>query len=374
MKVLVTGAKGFIGKNLVSTLDREDKYEIICIDRENSKEELEKGVLNSDFIVHLAGINRPKNKEEFFEGNTGLTEEIIEILKKNNKNTSILITSSIQADLDNAYGQSKKGAEEALIKYMADTKGNVFIFRLPNVFGKWCRPNYNSAIATFCHNIARGEEVWISDATKEMTLVYIDDVVRNIKDVIDNEENYIPGYQNVDIEHKATLGEIVDLINSFKESRKSLMIPNMENELTKKLYSTYLSYLPENDFSYSLKMNVDNRGSFTEFIKSKDRGQVSVNISKPGITKGNHWHDTKNEKFLVVSGEGVIRFRKVDSEEIIEYKVSGEKLEVVDIPVGYTHSIINTGERDMVTIMWVNEIFNPEKPDTIYLEVENEKA
>ncbi|MBI6074873.1 SDR family oxidoreductase [Clostridium perfringens] len=374
MKVLVTGAKGFIGKNLVSTLDREDKYEIICIDRENSKEELEKGVLNSDFIVHLAGINRPKNEEEFFEGNTGLTEEIIEILKKNNKNTSILITSSIQADLDNAYGQSKKGAEEALIKYMADTKGNVFIFRLPNVFGKWCRPNYNSAIATFCHNIARGEEVWISDPSKEMTLVYIDDVVRNIKDVIDNEKTYIPGYQNVDIEHKATLGEIVDLINSFKESRKSLMIPNMENELTKKLYSTYLSYLPEKDFSYPLKMNVDNRGSFTEFIKSKDRGQVSVNISKPGITKGNHWHDTKNEKFLVVSGEGVIRFRKVDSEEIIEYKVSGEKLEVVDIPVGYTHSIINTGERDMVTIMWVNEIFNPEKPDTIYLEVENEKA
>ncbi|ELC8422931.1 NAD-dependent epimerase/dehydratase family protein [Clostridium perfringens] len=374
MKVLVTGAKGFIGKNLVSTLDREDKYEIICIDRENSKEELEKGVLNSDFIVHLAGINRPKNEEEFFEGNTGLTEEIIEILKENNKNTSILITSSIQADLDNAYGQSKKGAEEALIKYMADTKGNVFIFRLPNVFGKWCRPNYNSAIATFCHNIARGEEVWISDPTKEMTLVYIDDVVRNIKNVIDNEKTYIPGYQNVDIEHKATLGEIVDLINSFKESRKSLMIPNMENELTKKLYSTYLSYLPEKDFSYPLKMNVDNRGSFTEFIKSKDRGQVSVNISKPGITKGNHWHDTKNEKFLVVSGEGVIRFRKVDSEEIIDYKVSGEKLEVVDIPVGYTHSIINTGERDMVTIMWVNEIFNPEKPDTIYLEVENEKA
>lgn len=374
MKVLVTGAKGFIGKNLVSTLDREDKYEIICIDRENSKEELEKGVLNSDFIVHLAGINRPKNEEEFFEGNTGLTEEIIEILKENNKNTSILITSSIQAGLDNAYGQSKKGAEEALIKYMADTKGNVFIFRLPNVFGKWCRPNYNSAIATFCHNIARGEEVWISDPTKEMTLVYIDDVVRNIKGVIDNEKTYIPGYQNVDIEHKATLGEIVDLINSFKESRKSLMIPNMENELTKKLYSTYLSYLPENDFSYPLKMNVDNRGSFTEFIKSNDRGQVSVNISKPGITKGNHWHDTKNEKFLVVSGEGVIRFRKVDSEEIIDYKVSGEKLEVVDIPVGYTHSIINTGERDMVTIMWVNEIFNPEKPDTIYLEVENEKA
>ncbi len=374
MKILVTGAKGFIAKNLVATIGKEDKYEIICIDRESSKDKLEKGILECDFIVHLAGINRPKNEEEFLKGNTELTEDIIEILKKNNKNTTILITSSIHADLDNAYGQSKKRAEEALIKYMADTKGNVFIFRLPNVFGKWCRPNYNSAIATFCHNIARGEEVWISDPTKEMTLVYIDDVVRNIKDIIDNEKKYIPGYQNVDIEHKATLGEIVDLINSFKESRKSLMIPNMENELTKKLYSTYLSYLPENDFSYPLKMNVDNRGSFTEFIKSNDIGQISVNISKPGITKGNHWHNTKNEKFLVVSGEGVIRFRKVDSKEIIEYKVSGENLEVVDIPVGYTHSIINTGERDLVTIMWVNEIFNQEKPDTIYLGVENEKA
>lgn len=374
MKILVTGAKGFVAKNLVATIGKEDKYEIICIDRESSKDKLEKGILECDFIVHLAGINRPKNEEEFFKGNTELTEDIIEILKKNNKNTTILITSSIHADLDNAYGQSKKRAEEALIKYMADTKGNVFIFRLPNVFGKWCRPNYNSAIATFCHNIARGEEVWISDPTKEMTLVYIDDVVRNIKDIIDNEKKYIPGYQNVDIEHKATLGEIVDLINSFKESRKSLMIPNMENELTKKLYSTYLSYLPENDFSYPLKMNVDNRGSFTEFIKSNDIGQISVNISKPGITKGNHWHNTKNEKFLVVSGEGVIRFRKVDSKEIIEYKVSGENLEVVDIPVGYTHSIINTGERDLVTIMWVNEIFNQEKPDTIYLGVENEKA
>lgn len=374
MKVLVTGAKGFIGKNLICALERDKNYEILSIDKENSKEELEKSVIESEFIVHLAGINRPKNDEEFFKGNTGLTEKIINILKENKKNTPILITSSIQADLDNSYGKSKKAAEEALLEYMAEMKANIFIFRLPNVFGKWCRPNYNSVIATFCHNIARGEEVWISDQNREMTLVYIDDVVRNIKNTIENREVLISGYHKIDVEHKATLGEIIDLIKSFKESRKTLMIPNMKNELTKKLYSTYLSYLPENEFSYLLKMNVDNRGSFTEFIKSKDRGQVSVNISKPGITKGNHWHDTKNEKFLVVSGEGIIRFRKVDSEKIIEYKVSGENLEVVDIPVGYTHSIVNTGEKDMVTIMWVNEIFNPEEPDTIYLEVENEKA
>ncbi|EGT3617007.1 SDR family oxidoreductase [Clostridium perfringens] len=369
MKVLVTGAKGFIGKNLICTLERDENYEILSIDKENSKEELKRFVIEAEFIVHLAGVNRPKNDEEFFKGNIGLTEEIINILKEEKKNTPILITSSIQADLDNSYGKSKKAAEEALLEYMAEMKANIFIFRLPNVFGKWCRPNYNSAIATFCHNIAREEEVWISDKNREMTLVYIDDVVRNIKNTIENREVLISGYHKVDVEHKATLGEIVDLIKSFKESRKTLMIPNMKNELTKKLYSTYLSYLPENEFNYPLKMNVDNRGSFTEFIKSKDRGQVSVNISKPGITKGNHWHDTKNEKFLVVSGEGIIRFRKVDSEEIIEYKVSGEKLEVVDIPVGYTHSIVNTGEKDMVTIMWVNEIFNPEEPDTSCLEV-----
>lgn len=369
MKVLVTGANGFIGKNLVAKLNELGNNEVICIDRENSREELLKSVLDADFIFHLAGINRPKDEKEFFEGNTGLTEDIVETLKANNKKIPIVITSSIQADLDNAYGRSKKAAEDSLLSYMAKVEGKVFIFRLPNVFGKWCRPNYNSAVATFCHNIVRDEEVWVSDINKEMTLVYIDDVVNSLISIMKNESKILNGYVNVKPEYKVTLGKIVELLNSFKESRKTLMIPNMADEFIKKLYSTYISYLPEDKFSFPLKMNVDNRGSFTEFIKSSDRGQVSINISKPGITKGNHWHHTKNEKFLVVSGKGLIRFRKVDSEEIIEYKVSEEKLEVIDIPVGYTHNIINTGESDLVTVMWVNEVFNPEKPDTIYLEV-----
>lgn len=368
MKVLVTGANGFIGKNLVEKLKEIGKYEIIAIDKENTKEELTNGILTADFIFHLAGINRPETEEEFFKGNSGLTGEIINILKSNNKSTPVLITSSIQADLDNAYGKSKRLAEEELFNYRKETGAKVYVYRLPNVFGKWCRPNYNSAVATFCNNIASGKEVWVSDPTKEMTLVYIDDVVRCFINSMETGEE-VEGFASVDVEHNATLGRIVELLNLFKESRKTLMIPNMEDGFEKKLYSTYLSYLPEDQFSYPLKMNVDNRGSFTEFLKSPKRGQVSVNISKPGITKGNHWHHTKNEKFLVVSGTGVIRFRKIGEEKIIEYKVSGEKLEVVDIPVGYTHSIVNTGETDMVTIMWVNEVFDPDTPDTIFLEV-----
>lgn len=368
MNILITGANGFIGKNLVAKLREDNSNELILIDRDNSKEELQEGLLKAEFIVHLAGINRPKDEKEFFEGNSGLTGEIVDFLKNNNRKTPIVITSSIQAELDNAYGKSKKLSEEALLSYREETGAKIVIFRLPNVFGKWCRPNYNSAVATFCHNIARGEEVWISDPSREMTLVYIDDVVRNIINTMED-KNTQNGYENIDIEHKATLGHIVDLLNIFVKSRKNLLVPDMSDEFTKKLYSTYLSYLPEDKFSYPLKMNVDNRGSFTEFLKSGDRGQVSINISKPGITKGNHWHHTKNEKFLVVSGQGVIQFRRIDSEEIIEYKVSGEKLEVIDIPVGYTHNIINTGKTDMVTVMWVNEIFNPEQPDTIFLEV-----
>lgn len=368
MKVLVTGANGFIGKNLIVSLNELKKYEIISIDKGNTKEELKEALLEADFIFHLAGINRPKDEKEFFKGNSGLTGEIVKILKDNNKNTPIAITSSIQADLDNAYGKSKKLAEEELLMYSTSSNAKVFIYRLPNVFGKWCRPNYNSAVATFCHKIAREEEVWISDPNIELTLVYIDDVVRCLISSMED-KNSLSGYSKVDIEHKATLGKIVELLINFVESRKNLIVPNMEDEFTKKLYSTYLSYLPEDKFNYPLNMNIDNRGSFTEFLKSPDRGQVSINISKPGITKGNHYHHTKNEKFLVVSGEGVIQFRKIDSEEIIEYKVSGEKLEVIDIPVGYTHNIINTGTSDMVTVMWVNEVFNPEKPDTIFMEV-----
>lgn len=369
MRVLVTGANGFIGKNLVETLKRDEKYEIVEIDINNTKEELKSEIVKADFIYHLAGVNRPKNDEEFFQGNKGLTEEIVDTLTENGLSTPILVTSSIQADLDNAYGQSKKAAEDAVENYSIKTGAKAYTFRLPNVFGKWCRPNYNSAIATFCNNVAKGEEVWVSDPTRVMTLVYIDDVVRCFIEAANGKFDNGEKFKSVDVQHEATLGEIVDLIKSFRESRTSLMVPNMSDQLTKKLYSTYLSYLPKDEFSYSLKMNIDNRGSFTEFLKTSERGQVSVNISKPGITKGNHWHNTKNEKFLVVSGVGVIRFRKPDGEEIIEYNVSGEKLEVVDIPVGYTHSIVNLGDSDMVTIMWVNEVFNPEVPDTYFLEV-----
>ncbi|MPQ44271.1 NAD-dependent epimerase/dehydratase family protein [Clostridium tarantellae] len=369
MKVLVTGSNGFIGKNLVCKLKEIKEYEIIAIDKENSKEELIQGIREAEFIFHLAGINRPKDENEFFQGNRDLTKEIVEILKSENSKTAILMTSSIQAELENAYGKSKKEAEDSLLDYKKSTGADIFIYRLPNVFGKWCKPNYNSVIATFCNNIAKGEEVWISDENKQITLVYIDDVVNCFINTMKNKVKCLDNYCNVNKEYNFTLGRIVDLLKSFKEIRKNLMIPNMEDEFIKKLYSTYLSYLPEDELSYPLKMNIDNRGSFTEFIKTRERGQISINISKPGITKGNHWHNTKNEKFLVVSGEGIIKLRKIDSNKIMEYRVSGENLEVVDIPVGYTHSITNIGEKDMVTVMWVNEIFNAENPDTIYLEV-----
>lgn len=367
-KVLVTGAKGFIGKNLVVALKETKNYEVMECDICNTKEELVNYLKEAEFIFHLAGINRPEKEEDFFTGNKGSIEEIIQVLRDLNKSTSILVTSSIQAELDNAYGKSKKQGEELIESYAKETGANAYIYRLPNVFGKWCRPNYNSAVATFCYNIARDEDVWVSDENREMTLVYIDDVVNSFINKLENEKK-VEGYLSVEIEHNVKLGEIVNLLNGFRESRKTLLVPNMKNSFEKKLYSTYLSYLPEDNFSYPLKMNVDNRGSFTEFLKSNDRGQVSINISKPGITKGNHYHHTKNEKFLVVSGEGVIQFRKIDEDKVIEYKVSGEKLEVIDIPVGYTHNIINTGDRDMVTVMWVNEIFNPEVPDTIFEEV-----
>jgi UDP-2-acetamido-2,6-beta-L-arabino-hexul-4-ose reductase len=280
-----------------------------------------------------------------------------------------MISSSIQAELDNPYGESKKAGEDLLFNYSKETGAKVLIYRFPNVFGKWCRPNYNSAVATFCHNIAHDSPITVNDPSVIMKLVYIDDVVKELINALEDRENKNGDFCEVPVEHTISLGEIVELIYSFKTSREKRAIPDMSDAFTKKLYSTYLSYLPKDQFSYELKMNVDNRGSFTEFIKTPDRGQVSVNISKPGITKGNHWHHTKNEKFLVVSGTGVIRFRKVDSEEVLEYFVSGDKLEVVDIPTGYAHNITNIGERDLITLMWTNEKYNPDMPDTHHLEV-----
>jgi len=372
MKILVTGAKGFVGKNLISELRNQGFSQILEYDIDTDKNQLEDFARNCHFVFHLAGVNRPKNQDEFMLGNFGFTSELLNILQKNENKAPILISSSIQAELNNPYGLSKKAGEDLLFDYGIQNGVPVYVYRLPNVFGKWCRPNYNSAVATFCNNIAHNLPVQINDPNVDMNLVYVDDVVSGFISRMKNADTEITPsghFELINPVHQIKLGEIVTLIESFKTSRETLQLPNFANPLTKKLYSTYLSYLPENEFSYFLKMNIDNRGSFTEFIKSLDRGQVSVNISKPGITKGNHWHHTKNEKFLVVSGKGVIRFRKIGTDKVLEYYVSGDKLEVVDIPVGYTHNIENLGESDMVTVMWVNEIFDKEKPDTYFVEV-----
>lgn len=371
IKVLVTGSNGFIGKNLIAELNNRGGYKIYKCDVDTTDQELEEYAKDCEFVFHLAGINRPQNVEDFYKGNYGFTTTLLDKLKKYDNKAPILMSSSIQAKLDNDYGKSKKEGEDYLLAYGKENNVKTFVFRLPNVFGKWCRPNYNSAVATFCHNIARDLPITVTARDIELTLVYIDDVVNAFIDTIqDKVTKDDDGYCMVPVFHKATLGHIVDTLYSFVESRKNLACPHMvQNSFEKKLYSTYLSYLPEDKFSYELKMNVDDRGSFTEFLRICDFGQVSVNISKPHIVKGNHWHHTKNEKFLVVKGNGVIRFRKINSDKVIEYFVSGEKLEVVDIPCGYTHNIENIGDSDMVTIMWANEPFDKEKPDTYFLKV-----
>ncbi|CRK80174.1 capsular polysaccharide biosynthesis protein CapF [Neobacillus massiliamazoniensis] len=369
MKVLITGSRGFIAKNLIITLQQMKNIDVVTFDRNDELEKLDLCTKDCDFVFHLAGVNRPQDVEEFTRGNYGLTSRLLNSLKKNENKCPVLFSSSIQAMLDNPYGKSKKAGEDLLFEYNKKTGAKILIYRFPNVFGKWCRPNYNSVVATFCYNIANELPISVNDPGVKMNLVYIDDVVEEMINALHGNKNLVCTFCEVPVVHTITLGEIVKLIYSFKKSREERSISDMSNEFTKKLYSTYLSYLPENQFSYELKMNVDQRGSFTEFIKTPDRGQVSVNISKPGITKGNHWHHTKNEKFLVVSGKGVIRFRKIGSDRVIEYHVSGNKLEVVDIPIGYTHNIENLGETDMVTIMWANEPFNIENPDTYYLEV-----
>lgn len=369
MKILVTGAKGFIGKNLIAELKAMKCHKIFEYDVDTDPLLLNIYSKEAEFVFHLAGVNRPREQSEFMKGNFGFTLTLLETLKMHNNTCPIMISSSIQAAINNPYGISKKAGEELMLKYAKETGSKVLTYRFPNVFGKWSRPNYNSVVATFCNNIAHDLPITVNDRSVEMNLVYIDDVVGELVSALNNKENAVGKYYEVPIVHTTTLGEIVDLIYSFKNGRKEGHIPVMSDEFTKKLYSTYLSYLPKDQFSYPLKMNLDDRGSFTEFIKTPDRGQVSVNISKPNITKGNHWHHTKNEKFLVVSGKGVIRFRKIGSDEVIEYHVSCDTLEVVDIPVGYTHNIENLGETDMVTIMWANEAYNPEKPDTYYLEV-----
>ena len=368
MKILVTGSKGFIGKNLVAELHNRKLGEVLEFDQDNTPEELVSFVSGCDFVFHLAGVNRPQNEKEFTEGNVDLTDTLISYLKRYHNRAPVIFSSSVKASMDNPYGRSKLAAENILLRYSTETGIPVVVYRLPNVFGKWCRPSYNSVIATFCHNIAHDLPIQINDERTILNQVYIDDVVTGF---ISKQESMVKNngpelIEEINPVYSVTLGVLASLIRSFRESRITLEVPDLSDQFTKKLYATYLSYLPENEFSYPLKINIDYRGSFTEFLRTNDRGQVSINISKPGTVKGNHWHHTKNEKFLVVSGTGVIRFRKIGTVEVIEYNVGGEKMEVVDIPAGYTHNMENRGTTDMVTIMWASEAFNPAKPDTFF--------
>lgn len=381
MKILVTGAKGFVGKNLVAALnnikygkDRTRNIEISEIfeyDIDTDIALLGEFCSKCDFVFHLAGVNRPKEQSEFMEGNFGFTSVLLETLKKKNNTCPVMISSSIQAALENPYGISKKAGEDLLFQYANQTGAKVLVYRLPNVFGKWCKPNYNSAVATFCNNIANGLPIQVNDPSVNMTLVYIDDVVDELILALLGKENRDGDYCKVPVEHKITLGEIVDLIYSFNKQPESLVIPEIPiGSFEKKLYSTYLSYLPKQKVSFPLKMNVDNRGSFTELLKTEKCGQVSINISKPGITKGQHWHNTKWEFFIVVSGHGLIEQRKIGTDEVLKFEVSGDNIEAVHMLPGYTHNIINLSETEnLVTVMWANESFDPNKPDTFFEEV-----
>ena len=398
MKILVTGAKGFVGKNLVCNLYniKEGKNrtrnlnieDIFEYDINSTAEELDTYCRECDFVFNLAGVNRPKDQSEFMTGNFGFASTLLETLKKYENNCPVMLSSSIQATLigrygTSDYGKSKLAGEELFFEYGKETGAKVLVYRFPNLFGKWCRPNYNSAVATFCNNIANDLEITVNDRSTELELLYIDDLIEEMLDALEGKEHHCE-FEGVDtvlkedgrycaapITHHETLGEIVDLLESFKKQPESLVVPEIPyNSFAKKLYSTYLSYLPKEKVSFPLKMNVDDRGSFTELLKSDKVGQVSINISKPGITKGEHWHNTNWEFFIVVSGHGLIQERKIGTDEVIEFEVSGDKIEAIHMLPGYTHNIINLSETEnLVTVMWANESFDPNHPDTFFEKV-----
>ena len=389
MNVLITGANGFVGKNLTQRLyalrDGRDRTrpalqigEVLLCTRETAPETLAAYCRSADFVVHLAGVNRPQDPEEFTVGNTDLTRTLLAQLRQSGSRCPVLLASSIQASLTgryagSPYGQSKRAAEALLRAYSEQTGAQGLIYRFPNLFGKWCRPNYNSVVATFCHNIARDMPITVSDPGTELELVYIDDLVDELLDAMEGHPHRADaGYFRVPVSHRVTLGEIVRLLRSFHDQPQTLLLPQIpDGSFAKKLYSTYLSYLPPEKVAFPLKMNVDARGSFTELLKTDACGQVSVNITKPGVTKGQHWHNSKWEFFIVVAGRGLIRERRIGSDEVIEFAVSGERIEAVHMLPGCTHSIINLSDtEDLVTVMWANERFDPEHPDTYFEEVQ----
>jgi len=369
--ILVTGAYGFVGKNIIAELSMNKDLSILEADIDTEQSDFESFLLQADFVIHTAGVNRVKDDSEFFKGNSELSEWIIGTLKsRKDFHPPVLITSSIQSDLNNSYGKSKRLAEKAVLEYGSSMNVPVYVFKLPNLFGKWSRANYNSVVSTFCHNIANDMPIRIDDPSKELTLCYIDDLLALIKSAVDGKlKPGEDGYCEVKTTYTVTLQNLADMIYRFHSSRDNLLLPSLEG-LEKKLYSTYLSYLPKEKFSYSLTPHSDNRGSFFEFLKTDNHGQLSVSTTVPGITRGNHWHHTKVEKFFVVSGEASIKLRKIDEKDITEYTVSSANPVVVDIPPGYTHSITNTSKTEMlITIIWANELFDSENPDTFYEEV-----
>ena len=398
MKILITGASGFVGKNLVEALknirDGKDKThpsisieEIFCYDLDSTPEELDAYCKESDFVFHLAGVNRPKDPSEFMSGNFGFTSSLLDTLKKHGNTAPLMISSSIQATCigryDSDYGRSKKAGEELVFSYGKETGAKVLVYRFPNLFGKWCRPNYNSAVATFCNNIANDLPITVNDPAVQLELLYIDDLVDEMLYALEGNEHHCTfdgietvlcdggAYCAAPVTHKVTLGEIVSLLESFRDQPLTMTMPEIPyGSFAKKLYSTYLSYLPAAKVSFPLKMNVDARGSFTELLRTEKCGQFSVNVSKPGITKGQHWHNTKWEFFIVVSGHGLIEERKIGSDEVLRFEVSGDKIEAIHMLPGYTHNIINlSNSEDLVTVMWANECFDPKKPDTFFEQV-----